>query len=132
MKIAISTTGNDLDSNVDPRFGRCENFIVVSIEESSFDVIENTAKLEGHGAGLRAAQIVVNANVNAVISGNVGPNAFNVLKNSNITLFTFSGSIKNALTQFKDGKLAEISLPGRSHVGIGGRGGGGGRGRNRQ
>ncbi|MHA1211934.1 MAG: NifB/NifX family molybdenum-iron cluster-binding protein [Candidatus Heimdallarchaeota archaeon] len=130
MKIGISTMGNDLDAAVDPRFGRCQNYIIADTDNSTFEVVYNDAQNEGHGAGLRAAQILVNKGVQAVISGNVGPNAFTVLENSNIVMYSFAGKIGDAITQLKSGSLPKLTQP-RKAAGAGmGRGGGGGRGRN--
>ena len=60
MKIAISSTGPDLDAEVDPRFGRCECFVIVDSETKEFEVLDNQAGMKSGGAGIQAAQMVVN------------------------------------------------------------------------
>lgn len=138
MKIAIASSGRTLDALVDPRFGRCPYFLIVESETGGFEAIENTAGQAFRGAGISAAQMIANKNVKAVIAGNFGPNAFNVLSSSGIKIFGgVSGiSAKEALAQYKEGKLKELTAtspfgfgPGMGRGG--GRGGGRGRGRGR-
>ena len=133
MKIAIPSTTNNLDGSVDPRFGRCNYFVIVELKNMSFEAFENMAKNEGHGAGTMAAQSVINKKVNAVISSQFGPNAFMTLKAANIELYEFQGSIKEALIRLKSNQLTQVKGPSSGgHVGMGGgRGMGQGRGRNR-
>jgi len=128
MKIAISTLGNTLESEIDPRFGRCQNFIIVETINLSYEVIVNEAQSDGHGAGLRASQNIINKGVNAVISGSVGPNAFEVLKASNIEIYTATGKILDAIKKLQNGSLPILSQP--QKIG-GGRNQGGGMGRGR-
>ena len=81
MKIAISSTGKDLEDNVDERFGRCPYFIIVEIENKkikSSKTIENTATAQMGRAGISAAEIVANEKVEAIITVNIGPRAFDV------------------------------------------------------
>ena len=105
MRIALSSSGDNLQSAVDPRFGRCKNFIIIEISEMSLAVHENGAQFVGHGAGTKAAQDLLKFGVSAIISGNIGPNAFQVLSAANIRMYTSSGSIENAVEAFKKGNL---------------------------
>ena len=128
MKIAISSMGTNLESQIDPRFGRCSNFLVVDASDLSYKSYENKAQFEGHGAGISAAQFLINLEVKAVISGSVGPNAFQALSAANIQMFTGSGSIKDAVKEFTKGNLTPLRQPRKSMYGRGmGRGGGQGR-----
>ena len=79
MKIAISSSGQTLDSQVDQRFGRAEYFIVVETESMEFEVINNNNAGSG-GAGIGTAKLLVDADVKAVLTGNCGPNAQKTLE----------------------------------------------------
>ncbi len=80
MRIAISSTGPDLDAQVDPRFGRCQCFVVVDPATEELEVLDNEAAMMSGGAGIQAAQMVANSGVDAVITGNLGPNAADTLE----------------------------------------------------
>ncbi len=112
MKVAISSTNQDMDSQIDARFGRCPFFIVVEIEQNKikgFKAVQNTAMMQGGGAGITAAQIVGNAKADAVIGINFGPRAFGVLNQLNIDLYQgIPGTIKENVQNFIDGKLQKI------------------------
>lgn len=124
MKIIVTATKNDLDAQVDPRFGRCQYFIKVDPETLEYEVQENDQKNTMGGAGIQAAQIVANAQVDAVITGSVGPNAFQTLKAANVKIFTgASGTVKEAINAFNQGSLEETNTSTvGSHHGMGGRG----------
>ncbi len=111
MKIAVSATGNEMASNVDPRFGRAKYFIVVDTETNETTVHDNTQNLNAaKGAGIQAAQNVAGFGVQAVISGNVGPKAFRTLQAAGIKVF-LSGSttVAEAVRKYKAGELKEAS-----------------------
>jgi predicted Fe-Mo cluster-binding NifX family protein len=132
-KICVTSSGDTLESQIDPRFGRCAYFIIVDPETQQFQAIPNNAAMASGGAGIQAAQIVADQSVEAVITGSVGPNAYPALQNAGIRILTgASGSVKSAVESYKGGALEEISTPGPSHIGMGmgmGRGGGYGSGR---
>jgi len=109
MKICISSTGDNLDSPVDPRFGRAAYFLIGDSERENFETIKNEGVSAMRGAGISAAQIVASKKVEAVITGNIGPNAFNALNAVGIKIYTtISGkTAKEALQEFKKGKLPE-------------------------
>jgi predicted Fe-Mo cluster-binding NifX family protein len=116
MKIAISATGGDLESNVDLRFGRCAYFIIVEtegIEIKGHEAVQNTGDQATRGAGITAAQIVADKGVEAVITGNIGPNAFAVLSQTGINIFTGVGAIpvKDAVEKYLKGELEETTAP---------------------
>ena len=133
MKVCISSVGNNLDSAVDPRFGRCAFFLIVDSETDQFEAITNPAANFGGGAGIAAAQLVAGYGVKAVISGNFGPNAFGVLQSAGIKIYpgAFNLTVGQALSALKEGKLRETSQPsGPNYMGMpGGMPGGGGLGR---
>ena len=84
MKIAISSTELSPNAWVDFRFGRCRCFAIVDVEADTWDYIDNEAAALGGGAGLQAAQMIADTGVDAVITGNLGPNASSVLEAAGI------------------------------------------------
>ena len=108
MIIAISTTGNELDTPVDLRFGRCKQFIIFDSIDESFKVIDNTQNLNAaQGAGIQSAQTVANSGAEILISGHCGPKAFKVLTQANIKVYTCKDlTIKESITQFLAGELS--------------------------
>ena len=133
MKIAISSTEPNPDARVDLRFGRCRCFAIVDVDADTYDYIDNEAAALGGGAGLQAAQMLADAGVNAVITGNIGPNASSVLEAAGIkTYLCNSGTVREVLQQYRNGLLAESSgHTVSSHFGNGGLGRGGGAGMGR-
>jgi predicted Fe-Mo cluster-binding NifX family protein len=112
VKICVSATSGSLDANVDSRFGRCSYFVIVDSETMEFKAVANDSSGAAHGAGIQAAQTVVNIGVKVVITGNVGPNAFNVLSATGIKIVTgASGSVKEAVEKYKKGELKEVGNP---------------------
>ncbi|NOQ67903.1 dinitrogenase iron-molybdenum cofactor biosynthesis protein [Patescibacteria group bacterium] len=111
MKIAISSKEKDLNGEVDSVFGRCPYFLIVEIEDKKiqgFEAIENTSAKQMGGAGISAAQVVAEKDVDAIITGNIGPRALDVLGQFNIKIYNGSGSIEEVLQKFIDGKLETI------------------------
>jgi predicted Fe-Mo cluster-binding NifX family protein len=113
MKVAVTTVGEDLEAQVDPRFGRAAKFILYDTESKEFTVIDNNAAVAaGQGAGVAAAQAVEEAAAEAVITGNCGPRAFQVLSAAGIRVYVgASGTVAEALRQFEQGKLKEAGGP---------------------
>ncbi|MGD2270028.1 MAG: NifB/NifX family molybdenum-iron cluster-binding protein [Desulfobacterales bacterium] len=106
MKIAVSSKGKDLKSELDPRFGRCAFFLIVDPDDMSIEVFNNESGNLAGGAGIQAAQFVASKGVNAVITGNCGPNAIDTLAAAGIKLFVGqSGVIRDVVSQFKEGGL---------------------------
>jgi len=131
MKIAVSATHRSLEADVDPRFGRCMCFVIVETEGNeikSHKEVNNEAIQAMRGAGIQAAQIVANEGVEVVITGNIGPNAFNVLSQTGIKVVTgVSGKVSEVVKKYLKGELKETTQP---TVDFGpGRGRGFGRGR---
>jgi predicted Fe-Mo cluster-binding NifX family protein len=121
VKIAVSAAGQDLDAQVDPRFGRCQNFIFVDPDSMEFEAVVNDSSAAAGGAGIAAAQMITGKGVDAVITGNCGPNAFNVLNSTGIKVFTgAAGTIKEAIENYKAGKFQASSQPSAgAHSGMG-------------
>jgi predicted Fe-Mo cluster-binding NifX family protein len=121
MKIAVTSTGKTLDSQVDPRFGRAACFIVVDTDVMDvLNVLENENVAAGGGAGISSAKAVIDAGAEAVLTGNCGPNAERTLTAAGVKLFTgATGTVAEAVELFKSGKLAAASGPNvESHSGM--------------
>jgi len=135
MKLAISSTGENLNAQLDPRFGRCAFFLVVNPDDMSFEAFENESAFQGGGAGIQSAQFLSSKGVNAVITGHCGPNAVQTLSAGGIDLFAGqAGTVKEVVERFKRGNLRPTSeATVDSHFGMNGgagfgRAGGMGRG----
>ena len=112
MKICVTSEGNNLGSKVDPRFGRCKYFIIVDPETLNFNSIQNPNLETSGGAGIQSAQLVANNEVKAVVTGNVGPNAFQTLNAAGIAIFNgASGTVKEAIEKYKKGEYQLTSAP---------------------
>ena len=112
MKIAVSSTGNNLDAQVDPRFGRCMNFMIIDTETMNAQPVTNTSVSSAHGAGIGAAQKVASLGVKAVITGHVGPNAHMALSGAGVDIYTVpQGTVRDAVERFKRGELTKVRSP---------------------
>ena len=114
MKIAVSSLGKDLDSEIDVRFGRCPYFIFADIENNEIkntEVLENPAQQQMGGAGISASEFVANKEVKAVITGNIGPRAFSVFNQFNIEIYQATGKVKDAIEKFIKGDLTKVNSP---------------------
>jgi predicted Fe-Mo cluster-binding NifX family protein len=120
MKICVSSSGNSIDSTLDPRFGRAAYFAIIDSESMEFESVENAAAVSGGGAGITSGQFISDKGVEAVITGNVGPNAMNVLKAANIDIYRgANASVKENVEKFKKGLLEKIDTTVPSHYGMG-------------
>jgi predicted Fe-Mo cluster-binding NifX family protein len=137
MRIAVSTTGNGLDSPFSPTFGRCPFYLIVDTDTMVFWAEPNSAADAAHGAGIQAAESVAGLGVNGIVTGNVGPNAYQVLASAGVPVYVFSGrTVRQAVEAYKSGQLSPVAGPtGPAHGGMGrgpggrGMGGRGARGR---
>ena len=114
MKLAVTSQGTDLDSRVDPSFGRAKYFVLVDTETGEFSAHDNQQNINAaQGAGIQAAGNVAELRAEAVITGSVGPNAFATLHAAGIeTYIGAAGSVREAIGQFKDGKLERAGKEG--------------------
>jgi predicted Fe-Mo cluster-binding NifX family protein len=112
LKICVSSTANNLEAQLDPRFGRCPYLIIIDTENMQFEAIPNLAAGTREGAGIHAAQTIANKGAKLVITGNVGPNAFRALSAADIEIMTdASGTIREVIEKFKNGKLRKTGAP---------------------
>ncbi|RLB37387.1 MAG: dinitrogenase iron-molybdenum cofactor biosynthesis protein, partial [Deltaproteobacteria bacterium] len=122
MKVAVSSTGKDLDSQIDPRFGRCAYFLIIDTDDMSFEVFDNENIALGGGAGIQSAQFVASKGAKVVITGNCGPNAVRTLNAAGIEVIVGqSGTVREAVERFRKGQLNPSSEPNvPDHYGMGG------------
>jgi predicted Fe-Mo cluster-binding NifX family protein len=123
MKIAVSSQGETLDAPASPVFGRCPTYLFVKPETMEFEAVPNPAMSQGGGAGIQAAQFVVNQGADAVLSGNLGPNAFDVLQAAGVPGFLVpEGTVRQAVEAYKAGQLQPMGGPNvGAHAGMRGR-----------
>jgi predicted Fe-Mo cluster-binding NifX family protein len=110
MKLAISISGNTLDSPFDARFGRAAAFCIVDTENGEWQAFDNPALTASGGAGVQAAQFVAKQGAGAVVSGAFGPNAFDTLAAAGVELYlaptSQSYTAAEIVKMFKAGELA--------------------------
>jgi predicted Fe-Mo cluster-binding NifX family protein len=131
MKICVTAVANSLDAQVDPRFGRCPYLVIVDSESMQFEAIPNPALGAIGGAGIQAAQTIASKGVRTLITGNVGPNAFQALATAGVKIVVGAfGTVRQVVEKYKEGDLKETGAPTvGGHFGMGrGRGRGSGRG----
>ncbi|MBI4773664.1 MAG: NifB/NifX family molybdenum-iron cluster-binding protein [Deltaproteobacteria bacterium] len=107
MKIAVSSKGPDITSEVDPRFGRAKYILVVETDSGEVETLDNSKNADAlRGAGIQTAAWVADRGATALITGHCGPNAFEVLKKAGIKVANnASGTVKQTIADFLDGKL---------------------------
>ncbi len=113
MRIAVTSTGNELISDMDPLFGRAKYFVIVDSETLEYEVVENEQNLNlPQGAGIQAAKTIVDQKADVLISGNCGPKAFQVLKAAGVKVVTGAqGRVIDAVTQYRSGQLETTDGP---------------------
>jgi predicted Fe-Mo cluster-binding NifX family protein len=113
MKLCVTSSGQSLEDAVDPRFGRCQYFIIIDTESMKFDALQNPAISSGGGAGTRAGQFVADKGAEVVLTGNVGPNAFNTLQAAGLKIIVgLAGStVAQSIEGFKSGQYAYVDDP---------------------
>ncbi len=133
MRIVVSAQGGNLDASASPVFGRCPTHVFVDTETMQFEAVPNPAMNQGGGAGIQAAQFVVQRGAQAVLTGNLGPNAFDVLEAAGVPSYLVpEGTVRQAVEAFRAGRIQPMGGANvAAHAGMGGRGGfgaGGGKG----
>lgn len=111
MKIAVTATGKTLDASLDPRFGRAAYFILYDQGSQTFEAMDNSLNLNAvQGAGIQAAEKIVNLGAEILITGHCGPKAFRVLAAAGIAVYnTEAGTVAEALEELKAGKLTQAA-----------------------
>ena len=113
MKVIITATNKTFDSPFNPRFGRSDYFILVDTENGEWEGFSNPAVNARGGAGPQAVQFIADKGVEAVVSGRYGPSAFTALEAAGINAYVYNGSgaVKDAVEQFKQGELENVTTP---------------------
>jgi predicted Fe-Mo cluster-binding NifX family protein len=110
MKVCVTSTGPNLDSEMDPLFGRCQYFLFVDPESLEFEAVENPNFAVAEGAGIQSAQLVANKGVQVVITGQIGPKAFSVFQAAGVkVLVEGSGKVRELLEKHRKGELGSFA-----------------------
>jgi predicted Fe-Mo cluster-binding NifX family protein len=111
VKLGVTATGPELTSRFDTRFGRAKYLLLVDTPFRTFEAIENTVAMNAaQGAGIQAAQNVIDHEVEAVITGNCGPKAFRALEAAGIRVYLApEGTVAENLDRFDHGQFLPAS-----------------------
>jgi predicted Fe-Mo cluster-binding NifX family protein len=110
VRIAVTANGTDLDAPASPIFGRCPTYIFVETDDMQFEAVENAAIGAAGGAGIQAAQLVLQRGAQAVVTGNIGPNALDVFLSAGVHIYLFAGAtVREAVEAFNAGRLQPVS-----------------------
>ncbi len=119
MKIGISAKGKTLDSLLDERFGRCEYFLIYNTKEQKVNILENKGQVAAGGAGIKAAQQLIDEKVDIIITGHLGPNAYELIDRSGIKAYECkTTTINSAIKKLENNELLEIREAGAAHHSI--------------
>jgi len=113
MKIAVTSTGKDLDSPMDPRFGRAAYILLVDPDTMAFEVIDNAENVNAFkGAGIQAAAMISDKKADVLLTGYCGPNAFKTLEAAKVKVAgDVDGTVREAVGAYVDGKVTMVSSP---------------------
>jgi predicted Fe-Mo cluster-binding NifX family protein len=114
MKIVVSSTSNSMESEVDVRFGRCPYYIFVDLEDKEIknqEIVENTSAKQAGGAGITAAEFVAKKGAEVVLTGNIGPRAFDVFSQFKIEVYPVTGKVSDAIKAFANNELKKVDAP---------------------
>jgi len=135
MKVVVTANGAGLDAAASPVFGRCPTYVFVDTDTMQCESVPNPAIGASGGAGIQAAQFILERGAQAVMTGNVGPNAFGVFRASEVEVYLFGGgTVREAVEAYEAGRIHPVggaNVPAHSGMGRGtgrGMGQGGGRG----
>ncbi len=108
MKVAVTSKGVVLDSEVDPRFGRAPYIMVVDVDTMAFEAVDNSSNVNAFkGAGIQAATMVCEKGAEVLITGYCGPKAFATLEAGGVKVVSdMTGTIRDAVAAFKEGKVS--------------------------
>lgn len=111
MKIAITTSGNDLAAPLDSRFGRAPKYLIYDLDANTFEMVDNEQNLNvAQGAGIQSAQNIARLGAKALITGHCGPKAFRVLQAAGIKIYnTSAATVLEAIDQYHQGKLTDTT-----------------------
>lgn len=113
MKIAVTSKGTGLDSEVDPRFGRAPYLLIIDAESMELEALNNSSNVNAFkGAGIQAAEDISRKGAGVLLTGFCGPNAFKTLQAAGIKVIQdINGNVRDAVEAFKTGKLSHSESP---------------------
>lgn len=119
MKIAVSATGQNKENLLDRRFGRCDYFQIYNTQTGEYSVLSNQGVDSGGGAGIAAASQMIDEKAEVIITGNLGPNAFELIEKAGIKACSCDAvPVFRAIDMYQKNQLSEISIAGRAHHGM--------------
>jgi predicted Fe-Mo cluster-binding NifX family protein len=114
MKLCITSTGKDLDAGVAEHFGKTDYFLIVNTGTMEVLAVPNIVHTPERGTGAEAAQLVMDNRAETVLTGVIGPNAFNALKVGLVDIYEGASAqetVREALERFKKGEYRECTAP---------------------
>jgi predicted Fe-Mo cluster-binding NifX family protein len=113
MKIAVTSTGKDLDAPMDPRFGRAAYILIVDSDTMAFEVLDNAENVNAFkGAGIQAAAMISDKHADVLLTGFCGPNAFKTLEAATVKVAgDVSGTVREAVAAYVDGGVQLTAAP---------------------
>jgi predicted Fe-Mo cluster-binding NifX family protein len=113
MKIVVTSSGETLDSPVDPRFGRAAKFIVYDTDSKEFEVVDNAQNINlPQGAGIQAAGTVSRLGAQGLVTGHCGPKAYRTLAAAGVKVYLGAqGTVAEAIESFEQGRLESAGGP---------------------
>jgi len=113
MKVAFTTSGDNLEAPLEGRFGRAPKFLVYDLDSDTFEVVDNKKGINAaHGAGIQAAETIARSGAKALVTGHCGPRAFDVLSAAGIKIFNSgAATVAEALEKYRAGQLTESRSP---------------------
>jgi predicted Fe-Mo cluster-binding NifX family protein len=125
MRIVLTAVSPDVGSQIEPRFGRCAYLLVVDTDTIAWEAHPNPGLTASGGAGIKAAQFAADQHVEAIVSGDFGPHAFNALQAASIYMYLYGDctTIAQAIERFRNKQLEQVGSPTRgecddSHPGL--------------
>lgn len=110
MRIAVSASREGPDAPFEAHFGRCAYFVIYDSDSKSYISLPNPGGAAGGGAGIQAAQTVIGQKVGIIISGKIGPNAYQVLDRAGIKCYRGTGkSVKDVIAAYGKGSLRQLN-----------------------
>jgi predicted Fe-Mo cluster-binding NifX family protein len=108
MRIAISSSGKNIDSKIYEKFERCDFFLIVDLEHNSALPITNISKERPHEIGGKIGHSIAKLGIDTIITTDIGPSAFEIFKKYGIKIYRAEGIVEDAIRRLKLGKLSEI------------------------
>jgi len=110
MKVAISAYGQDLDAEINPRFGRCDFLLIVDTDTMAYESFANESMNQTGGAGIQTASFVISKGVQAILTGSCGPNAMEVFNAAGVAVYPGqAGTVAQAVTRLKNNELTSVT-----------------------